>query len=84
MPYQFATYDKKDRIGIVTINRPERMNAPLSSRASKQAALMGLGYSLDLALRMPYTEAEKMRRLEDTIEGPRAFAEKRKPTRKAR
>ena len=27
MAYQFATYEKKDRIGIVTINRPERMNA---------------------------------------------------------
>ena len=27
MAYQFATYEKKDRIGIVTVNRPERMNA---------------------------------------------------------
>ena len=27
MAYEFATYEKKDRIGIVTINRPERMNA---------------------------------------------------------
>jgi crotonobetainyl-CoA hydratase len=27
MPYQFATYEKKDRIAIVTVNRPERMNA---------------------------------------------------------
>ena len=58
--------------------------APLSIRASKQAALMGLGHPLDLALRMNYTEAEKMRRSEDTVEGPRAFAEKRKPNWKAR
>ena len=27
MAYQFATYEKKGRIAIVTINRPERMNA---------------------------------------------------------
>jgi enoyl-CoA hydratase/carnithine racemase len=58
--------------------------APLSIRASKQAALMGLGHPLDLALRMTYTEAEKMRRSEDTIEGPRAFAEKRTPRWQAR
>jgi enoyl-CoA hydratase/carnithine racemase len=53
--------------------------APLSIRASKQAALMGLGHPVDLAMRMNYTEAEKLRRSEDTVEGPRAFAEKRKP-----
>ena len=35
-------------------------------------------------MRMNYTEAEKMRRSEDMVEGPRAFAEKRKPTWKAR
>jgi enoyl-CoA hydratase/carnithine racemase len=58
--------------------------APLSIRASKQASLMGLGHPLDLALRMSYTEAERMRRSEDTVEGPRAFAEKRKPNWKAR
>ncbi len=58
--------------------------APLSVRASKQAALMGLGHPLDLALRLTYTEAERMRRSEDTVEGPRAFAEKRKPSWKAR
>ena len=58
--------------------------APLSIRASKQAALMGLGHPLDIALRLQYTEAERMRRSEDTVEGPRAFAEKRKPNWKAR
>jgi len=40
MAYQFATYEKKGRLAVVTINRPE--------------------------------------------EGPRAFAEKRKPSWKAR
>jgi enoyl-CoA hydratase/carnithine racemase len=58
--------------------------APLSIRASKQAALTGLGHPVDVAIRMYYSEAEKMRRSEDTVEGPRAFAEKRKPSWKAR
>jgi enoyl-CoA hydratase/carnithine racemase len=53
--------------------------APLSVRATKQAAAMGLGHPLDVALAMSYTEALRMRRSEDTVEGPRAFAEKRKP-----
>ena len=58
--------------------------APLSIRASKQAALMGLGHPLDVALSMQFTEAERMRRSEDTVEGPRAFAEKRTPVWKGR
>jgi dehydration protein DpgD len=58
--------------------------APLSVRASKQAAMMGLGHPLDVALSMNYTEALRMRRSEDTVEGPKAFAEKRKPNWKAR
>lgn len=58
--------------------------APLSVRASKQAALMGLGHPLDIALRLNYSEDTAMRRSEDTVEGPRAFAEKRKPNWKAR
>src|SRR5437773_9453430 len=58
--------------------------APLSIRASKQAAQMGLGHPLDIALKLNYTEAERMWRSEDTVEGPRAFAEKRKPSWTAR
>jgi enoyl-CoA hydratase/carnithine racemase len=53
--------------------------APLSIRASKQAALMGLGQPLDVALNLNYSEALKMRHSEDFVEGPRAFAEKRPP-----
>jgi crotonobetainyl-CoA hydratase len=58
--------------------------SPISIRASKQAAMMGLSMPLDAALRMNFTEAERMRRSEDTIEGPKAFAEKRKPNWKGR
>src|SRR6202795_4907139 len=58
--------------------------APLAIRASKQAVMMGLGQPLDVALKLGFTEAERMRRSEDTIEGPRAFAAKRKPCWKAR
>jgi hypothetical protein len=50
--------------------------APLSVRASKQAALQGLGYPLDVALNMNYTEVLRMQHSEDTVEGPRAFAER--------
>ena len=58
--------------------------SPISIRASKQASLMGLNMPLDAALRMNFTETERMRRSEDTIEGPKAFAEKRKPNWKGR
>ena len=37
-----------------------------------------------VATRMTDTEAEKTRRSEDMVEGPRAFADKRKPNWKGR
>jgi len=58
--------------------------APLSVRASKQAALQGLGYPLDIALHLSYSETIRMQHSADTVEGPRAFAEKRKPNWQAR
>ena len=58
--------------------------APLSIRASKQAAMQGLGHPLDIALNLQCPDVETLRRSEDTVEGPRAFAEKRKPNWKAR
>jgi enoyl-CoA hydratase/carnithine racemase len=58
--------------------------APLSIRASKQAAMQGLGHPLDIALNLQFSDVETLRRSEDTVEGPRAFAEKRKPNWKAR
>jgi enoyl-CoA hydratase/carnithine racemase len=58
--------------------------APLSVRASKQAAQEGIGHPLDVALRLSFSESERMQRSEDRVEGPRAFAEKRKPQWKGR
>jgi enoyl-CoA hydratase/carnithine racemase len=58
--------------------------SPLSVRASKQAALMGMGHPLDIVLNLAFSETDRMRRSEDTVEGPRAFAEKRKPNWKGR
>ena len=56
--------------------------APLSVAASKEAMLSGLGEP-DLAAAMReqegYPAFYKWRRAEDTVEGPRAFAEKRPP-----
>ena len=54
--------------------------APLSVRASKQAALGGLSHaSLEDAMNGSYDTLGHMVRSEDFKEGPRAFAEKRKP-----
>jgi crotonobetainyl-CoA hydratase len=54
--------------------------APLSVRASKQTVLRGLGHaSLAEALSAHYPAMSEMVRSQDFVEGPRAFAEKRKP-----
>ena len=53
--------------------------APLSARAHKQMAMTGLGLDLDDAMARDYSENEKAMASDDFIEGPRAFAEKRKP-----
>jgi crotonobetainyl-CoA hydratase len=56
--------------------------APLSVAASKEAMLVGLGES-DIATAMRqqerYPAFYKWRRAEDTVEGPKAFAQKRAP-----
>jgi crotonobetainyl-CoA hydratase len=54
--------------------------APLALRASKQVMLQSLAES-DLAATMHenYERAQRMLASVDPIEGPRAFAEKRKP-----
>jgi enoyl-CoA hydratase/carnithine racemase len=59
--------------------------APLSVRASKQSALDGLRYgSVEEAMAQKYDAVHQMLKSEDFVEGPRAFAEKRKPNWKGR
>ena len=53
--------------------------APLAVRASKEAATLGLGMPLQEAITTVFPATEVMRASEDIKEGPRAFAEKRKP-----
>jgi enoyl-CoA hydratase/carnithine racemase len=53
--------------------------APLSVRASKEAALGGLEVGLQEATRTQFEGLRSMLKSEDFVEGPRAFAEKRKP-----
>lgn len=53
--------------------------APLSVRATKEAALQGLHKSLPEAGQGSYDWELKRRTSEDAVEGPRAFAEKRTP-----
>ena len=53
--------------------------APLSVRASKQAAYEGLEGGLREAMSRHYDGLRQMIRSEDFVEGPKAFAEKRPP-----
>jgi enoyl-CoA hydratase/carnithine racemase len=58
--------------------------APLAVRAAKEAVLKGLHMPLEYALRLETLFMHDLRQTEDAIEGPRAFAEKRKPKFKGR
>jgi enoyl-CoA hydratase/carnithine racemase len=58
--------------------------APLAVRACKEAVNVGLRRDLYEALNNTYALDEAMKRSEDYVEGPRAFAEKRKPNWKGR
>ena len=58
--------------------------APLSLRASKEAALRGLDMPLSDAVGRVFPEAEKLYESADFIEGPLAFSQKRPPEWKGR
>jgi enoyl-CoA hydratase/carnithine racemase len=58
--------------------------APLAIRASKEAALEGLAYPLEEVVRKIFPGVAAMAASQDFVEGPRAFAEKRKPQWKGR
>ena len=53
--------------------------APLAVRATKQMAIEGLGMPLEQAMRQTYSEWERAKASDDYAEGPKAFAEKRRP-----
>jgi len=53
--------------------------APLSVRTTKQVAMESLGHPLEEASQRNYPAVTKLFKSEDFVEGPRAFAEKRKP-----
>jgi enoyl-CoA hydratase/carnithine racemase len=58
--------------------------APISVRASKEAAYGGLDLPLPAALTHSFHQQRLMGQSEDVIEGPRAFSEKRTPNWKGR
>lgn len=59
-------------------------NAPLAVRAAKEAVTKGLDMSLETALAFEDDYIRRLVSTEDFAEGPRAFAEKRKPNFKGR
>lgn len=59
-------------------------NGPLAVRAVKEAAYKGIQMPLNEALRFETLLLSKVRESEDAWEGPRAFAEKRKPNYKGK
>jgi len=59
-------------------------NGPLAVRAVKELAYRGIEMSLADGLKLETEIAGRLSRTEDAMEGPRAFAEKRKPVWKGR
>lgn len=59
-------------------------NGPLAVRAVKELACRGIEMSLADGLRLELEIGERLTKSEDAMEGPRAFAEKRKPVWKGR
>ncbi len=59
-------------------------NGPLALRAVKELAIRSQSLSLEQGLRLEQSFQEFLRTTEDAKEGPKAFAEKRKPVYRAR
>jgi enoyl-CoA hydratase/carnithine racemase len=59
-------------------------NGPLAVRAAKESALRGIELSLEEGLKQELGFSAKVLATEDAREGPRAFAQKRKPEYKGR
>jgi E-phenylitaconyl-CoA hydratase len=92
------TADEALRFGLVNavVPLPELMDTahrwaaslcevgPLAVRAAKEAVVRGLSLPLDDGLRLEALLSGTLRGTEDAAEGPKAFAEKRKPQFKAR
>ncbi len=53
--------------------------SPLSVQSSKEEAMAGLGLTLEEAFKKEYPATKKLMKSKDMIEGPLAFAQKRKP-----
>ncbi|PYM83372.1 MAG: enoyl-CoA hydratase [Candidatus Rokuibacteriota bacterium] len=95
---QQITADEAYRIGLVNkvVPLPELMptarawaealceRGPLAVRAAKEAVVRGLSLPLPDGLRLEAFLSSTLRGTEDAVEGPKAFAEKRKPEFKAR
>lgn len=58
--------------------------SPLAIRATKEAALKGLSMPMDQAARTQFPGQTVLYQSEDFVEGPKAFAEKRRPQWKGR
>ena len=59
-------------------------NGPLAVRAAKEAVIRGLSMPLEEGLRLEGVLQSYLLKTEDAVEGPKAFAEKRKPQFKAK
>lgn len=59
-------------------------NGPLAVRAAKEAIIRGMSMTLEEGLRYEQVLQSYLLKTEDATEGPKAFAEKRKPAWKAR
>lgn len=95
---QQITAEEAYRIGLINrvVPLPELMptavewaetlcqRGPLAVRAAKEAVLRGLAMPLADGLRLEAFLSGTLRGTEDAAEGPKAFAEKRKPNFKAR